>query len=409
MIKNWLKDVKEERPLWLAECRQEAIDNDDSNRISIDVITALGENRSFDLALPLVETAEEIALMSKFLDANRVNAAMLLGQLDDTECAMPPAATILKNIQGKELEGFSCEPASIPEDKLVCSIVIGGNDIKLLLCKGEEIKKLLAYDWNTDIATEDAMVINPVVELAEMVHDAYGDFDALCIVRATGFDKYDFESGLKAFVKEGGIIKSEKLGNISAFTIYNELAGSDAKAMLKDGIYVINIDKEPELGFADAKGNITDYPLRLSECILRFDIDEGRFMNQKALLAAANMPDSNPKPCLDLLTQMAEGGDSNTDTLFRDFGNYLGHAVREILHFMGESPNKFILMGQLFESDYVFDLTALGMQQVAGDADVIQIDEGLANSPLMKKLAANEATPLAEFAPLIGAAYYSVI
>ena len=406
MIKNWLKDIKEERPLWLAECRQEAFDNENAKRISIDVITALGENRSFDLALPLVESAEEIALMSKYLDANRVNAAMLLGQLDDTDCAMPPASAILKQMKETEDEA-AAESVVIPGDKLICSIVIGGNDIKLLLAQGEDVRRLLAYDWNPDIATEDAMIINPVVELAELVHNAYGDFDALCVVRATGFDKYDFESGLKAFVKEGGTIKSAGLGNISAFCIYNELAGSDAKAMLSDGIYVINIDKEPELGFADAKGNITDYPLKLSECILRFDVEEGRFMNQKALLAAANMPDSNPKPCLDLLAQMAEGGDSNTDTLFRDYGNYLGHAVREILHYMGPQPNKFILMGQLFESDYVFDLTALGMQTVASDADVIQIDEGLAYSPLMKKLAANEATPLAEFAPLVGAAYYA--
>lgn len=444
MIKKWLKDIKEERPLWLAECRAESSENADSHEVGIDVISLEGENRSFKIALPQVETAEEIELMTRFLDANRVNAAMLLGQMDDTDCAMPPAAAILKQLQGGQALGSdntsdtgdalasgNGQPAPAAgdaakkaedaiKDKLICSVIAGGNDIKLAIAGAGGIRKVLAYDWNPKIATEEAMITNPVFELTEMAKNFAGEFDAISVsvsdsVRRNklfeGADVYKkFSELLKPLCKAEGTVKAVSQGQLAAFTVYNELARSDAAdKLLEGGVIAINLDDDLEIGMTDENGNISPLPLDLADCILRIDTENGKFPTQSEFLKTAKMPDTNPKPCYDLLYQMAEGGDKNSETLFMDLGNYLGHAVREFMYFVQPKTNRFFFTGKLAENDLAFDMIAIGMSKAAPDVDFIQIDKSLANSDLMRSLSKNEATPTAAFAAVIGALYYSLV
>jgi hypothetical protein len=423
MIKKWLKDIKEERPLWLAECRAESAENADSHEVGIDVISLEGENRSFKIALPQVETAEEIGLMTRFLDANRVNAAMLLGQMDDTDCAMPPAAAVLKQLRGGQAPaaGDAAKKAEDAiKDKLICSVIVGGNDIKLAIAGAGGIRKVLAYDWNPKIATEEAMITNPVFELCEMAKNFAGEFDAISVsvsdsVRRNklfeGADVYKkLAELLKPLCKAEGTVKAVSQGQLAAFTVYNELARSDAAdKLLEGGVIAINLDDDLEIGMTDENGNISPLPLDLADCILRIDTENDKFPTQSEFLKTAKMPDTNPKPCYDLLYQMAEGGDKNSETLFMDLGNYLGHAVREFIYFVQPKTNRFFFTGKLAENDLAFDMIAIGMSKAAPDVDFIQIDKSLANSDLMRSLSKNEATPTAAFAAVIGALYYALV
>ncbi len=435
MIKTWLNDIKEGRPLWLAECREEAKEDTNSVETKISVITNAGENKEFSIYLPKVEMGEEFNLMGSFLDANRYNAAALLGQLDTTDCAMPDPKAVLSQIKKSEPNKSEF---IMPKDPLICGVDIGGTDIKLILVEGDRIRRVLAYDWNPSIATEAAMILNPIYELIEMAANgqkldgigvAFPDvvidnkiYDSQTPKTAgmrankdidykAEFNKLtNLDDFLRPLCKDGAPIKVLNDGYMSAYTAYNELKNSDGgKELIKDGIIVLPIGTDIGFGWVDADGSIPKYPGNLYKCIFRFDNDEdAHFMNQAKVLEAAGMPLTNPKPCVDMLISMAESGEQNAETIFKNVGLYLGHAIREINFFMKPKTNKFLLMGRFAKSEYVFDLMSIGMQKVAPDAVVLQADEGLANTPIMKKLAEIDKTAIAQFAQAVGCIYYAL-
>ena len=435
MIKTWLNDIKEGRPLWLAECREEMKEDPEASQTKISVITSEGEPRDFSILLPKVDSAEEIALMSKYLDANRVNAALLLGQKDSTECSMPDTDSILAQMKSEKKD----EPEfKMPEEPLVCGVDIGGTDIKLILVEGDRIRRVLAYDWNPSIATEAAMIINPIYELIEMAAngmklDGIGlAFPDIVVNNKIQDGKTPKTEGLRAnkeidykaefekitnlddflrpLCKEGAPIRIINDGYMAAYTAYNELKQTEAgREVIKDGIIALPIGTDIGFGWVKADGTIPNYPGEIYRCIFRFDNDEdAHFMNQRRVLELANMPLTNPKPCVDMLINMAEGGEQNAEMIFKNIGAYVGHAIREINYFMKPETNKFLLMGRFVKSEYCFDLMSLGMQNVCPDAVVLQADEGLANTPIMKKLAEIDKTAVAQFAQAVGCIYYAL-
>lgn len=434
MIKTWLNDIKEGRPLWLAECREEMKEDPEAVETKISVITNAGENKEFSIFLPKVEMGEEFDLMGRFLDANRVNAASLLGQLDTTDCAMPDPKAILSQINGKK-EAPEAK-YDMPEEPLICGVDIGGTDIKLILVEGNRIRRMLAYDWNPSIATEAAMILNPIYELIEMAANgmkldgigvAFPDvvrnnkiYDSQTaktegmrknkdIDYKAEFEKLtNLDEFLKPLCKEGAPIRILNDGYMAAYTAYNELKQTEAgKEVIKDGIVALPIGTDVGFGWVKEDGTIPDYPGNLYKCIFRFDNDEdAHFMNQKRVLEVANMPLTNPKPCIEMLISMAEGGEQNAEVIFKNIGQYVGHVIREIDFFMQPKTKTYLLMGRFAKSEYVFDLMCIGMQKIAPDAIVLQADEGLANTPIMKALAEIDKTAVAQFAQAVGCIYY---
>ncbi|MDO5441649.1 MAG: hypothetical protein Q4F55_03750 [Bacillota bacterium] len=437
MIKTWLNDIKEGRPLWLAECREEMKEDAEATETKISVITNGGENKEFSILLPKVEIGEEFSLMAKFLDANRANAAFLLGQTDTTECRMPDTEEILAQMKSGKAEETK-EEYQMPEEPLICGVDIGGTDIKLVLVEGERIRRVLAYDWNPSIATEAAMILNPIYELIEMAANGMkldgigvafpdivvnnkiidGETPKTAGIRnnkdvdyKSEFEKItNMDSFLKPLCKEGAPIRILNDGYMAAYTVYNELKQTDAgREVIKDGIITLPIGTEIGFGWVDENGKIPNYPGNLYKCVFRIDNDEeSHFMNQERVLKAANMPLTNPKPCVDMLINMAEGGEQNAETLFKNIGLYIGHAIREIKFFMKPKANTFIIMGRFAKSEYCFDLMSIGMQNIAPDAVVLQADEGLANTPIMKKIAEIDRTAVAQFAQAVGCIYYAL-
>lgn len=436
MIKTWLNDIKEGRPLWLAECREEMKEDPNAHQTIISVVTNDNETKEFPIMLPQVETAEEVALMSKFLDANRVNAALLLGQVDTTACRMPDPKDILAQMTSEN--SGSASDFVMPEEPLICGVDVGGTSIKLVLVEGDRLRRVLAYDWNPSIATEAAMILNPIYELIEMAAngeklDGIGlAFPDLVInnkiydgetpktegIRANKDIDYQAEFAkitnlddfLRPLCKEGAPIRIINDGYMAAYTAYNELKQTDAgRELIKDGIIAIPIGTEIGFGWVKGDGTIPNYPGNIYKCLFRIDNDEeAGFMNQKKVLQAANMPLTNPKPCIEMLINMAESGEANAETIFKNVGKYVGHAIREINYFMQPETNKFLIMGGLTTSEYVFDLMSIGMQDIAPDAVVLQADEGLANTPIMKKLAEIDKTAVAQFAQAVGCIYYAL-
>ena len=438
MIKTWLNDIKEGRPLWLAECREEMKEDPEAVETKISVITNEGENREFSIHLPKVEESSEFALMGKYLDANRMNAAYLLGQIDTTECRMPDTDAILAQMkEGKPVAG-DAPKFEMPEEPLICGIDIGGTDIKLVLVEGDRIRRVLAYDWNPSIATEAAMIINPIYELIEMAANgmkldgigvafpdvvvnnkildsetakteglrANKDIDYKAeFAKITNLDDF-----LRPLCKEGAPIRIINDGYMAAYTAYNELKQTEAgREVIKDGVIALPIGTDIGFGWVKPDGTIPNYPGNLYKCVFRFDNDEdAHFMNQKRVLELAGMPQTNPKPCVDMLISMAEGGEQNAEMIFKNIGSYVGHVIREINYFMQPETNKFLIMGRFAKSEYCFDLMCLGMKDTCPDAVVLQADEGLANTPIMKKLAEIDKTAVAQFAQAVGCIYYAL-
>ncbi len=432
MIKTWLNDIKEGRPLWLAECREEMKEDSEAVETKISVITNAGEAKEFGIFLPKVEMGEEFELMGRYLDSNRMNAAYLLGQIDTTDCAMPDSKAILSQMKsGEEKSAYE-----MPEEPLICGVDVGGSDIKLILVEGARIRRVLAYDWNPSIATEAAMIMNPIYELIEMAANgmkldgiglAFPDvvrnnkiYDSQTaktegmrnnkdIDYKAEFEKLtNLDDFLKPLCKEGAPIRLLNDGYMAAYTAYNELKQTEAgKQIVKDGVIALPIGTDIGFGWVKSDGSIPDYPGNLYKCVFRFDNDaDAHFMNQKRVLESANMPLTNPKPCVDMLISMAEGGEPNAEELFKNLGKYVGHAIREIDYFMQPETKTYLLMGRFAKSEYVFDLMSIGMQQVAPDAVVLQADEGLANTPIMKALAEIDKTAVAQFAQAVGCIYY---
>lgn len=429
MIKNWLKDIKEGRPLWLAECREEMKEDTEAVRTDVSVITAEGEPRSFSVMLPKVEAGEEFELMSRYLDANRINAAALLGQLDDTDCALSSAAS-------KDTKAGQSSYV-MPDEPLVCGVEVGGSDIKLILAEGDRIRRILAYDWNPSIATEAAMIMNPIYEFIEMAAngsklDAIGmAFPCLVTDNKIYADEAAISSGireskgkvagdelaklrqlddfLRPLCKEGAPVRILSDGYMAAYTLHNELRHSEAgRELIKDGIIALSLDSDIAFGWVRSDGRIPSLPGRLERCIFRIDSEEDAgFMDQDKILNAASMPLTNPKPCIDLLMNMAEGGEQNAEIIFKDLGLYLGHAIREIDFFVNPGTKHYIVLGRMAKNEYIFDLMSIGMQSIAPDAVVLQIDKGAANTPLMKAVADMGDVAIAEFARTAGCVHYA--
>lgn len=373
----------------------------------ISVITNEGVSETFSILLPKVEAPEEFELMSRYLDANRLNAAALLGQLDNTDCASIPVSAITARLKERPEANYD-----MPEEPLVCGVSAGLSDIKLILAEGGRIRRILSYDWNPLIATEDAMISNPIYELIEMAADGrLLDAIALSVPGNEVFLRIkDLDKKFKPLCRDGAPVKLLDSGNMAAYSVYNELKYTKAgQELIKDGIIALELEGDIAFGHVRADGSIPSLPGALSKCIFRIDSEEeAGFPDQGAILKSAGMPVNNPKPCIDLLMNMAEGGEQNAETVFKNIGLYLGHAIREIDFFMRPGTDKYILLGSFAKSEYVFDLMSIGLQKTAPDAVVLQIDRGIANSPIMKALAEMGDIAIAEFAKTAGCVYYAL-
>ncbi|MBQ9038782.1 MAG: hypothetical protein IJ119_04765 [Clostridia bacterium] len=266
---------------------------------------------------------------------------------------------------------------------------------------------------------------------------------------------------LKAYATPEGVVMNTNDGPMAAFTtaVEQAAAGTD----LSDGFFAHTLGTDLGTGWILPDGSIPEIPLEIYSLIIdlgsfdqrRFPAPDVRSINnvntglpgtlQKYTsqsgvfrLAANSLPDAAPKvfqgaldrglfvkederlivptspkdmrkPCLEYFMREAERRDSKCADIFRQIGEYLAVTWRETEYLLRPACKQRTLFGRLVKTPACFDLMCEGARRIVPDIEQAVADEGLANTGLMKQLAAHPVYTVAQFAQAIGAVYYACV
>lgn len=266
---------------------------------------------------------------------------------------------------------------------------------------------------------------------------------------------------LKAFATPEGVVMNINDGPMAAFTTAVEQA--DAGADLSDGFFAHTLGTDLGTGWILPDGSIPEIPLEVYSFIIdlgsfdqrRFPARDVRSINnvntglpgtpQKYTsqsgvfrLAAKVLPGADPgvyrealergllvkdgerlfvptaprdmrKPCLEYFMREAERRDSQCAEIFREIGEYLAVTWRETEYLLRPACKQRTLFGRLVKTPTCFELMCEGAKRIVPDIELAVADEGLANTGLMKQLAAQPDYTVAQFAQAVGAVYYACV
>ena len=102
----------------------------------------------------------------------------------------------------------------------------------------------------------------------------------------------------------------------------------------------------------------------------------------------------------------AENPDSVSAEIFRRVGEYLAITWKETQYILEPACASRALFGRLVKTDACFKLIDEGAKRIVKDIRQFAADDALANSPLMKQLAAHPHYTIAQFAQAVGAIYF---
>ena len=266
---------------------------------------------------------------------------------------------------------------------------------------------------------------------------------------------------LKAFATPEGAVMNINDGPMAAFTtaVEQAAAGTD----LSDGFFAHTLGTDLGTGWILSDGSIPEIPLEVYSFIIdlgsfdqrRFTARDVRSINnvntglpgtpQKYTsqsgvfrLAAKVLPGADPgvyrealergllvkdgerlfvptaprdmrKPCLEYFMREAERRDSQCAEIFREIGEYLAVTWRETEYLLRPACKQRTLFGRLVKTPTCFELMCEGAKRIVPDIELAVADEGLANTGLMKQLAAQPDYTVAQFAQAVGAVYYACV
>ena len=119
-------------------------------------------------------------------------------------------------------------------------------------------------------------------------------------------------------------------------------------------------------------------------------------------------PEDLRKPCLEHLLQKAGEGDANAEEVFRQIGRHLAVVSRELDYLLHPETSVRVLYGRFIKSERCFALLREGFAETVPQMRLESGGEGLANTPLMRRLAARRDVTVAQFAQAVGAIYYAM-
>ncbi len=257
--------------------------------------------------------------------------------------------------------------------------------------------------------------------------------------------------------RRDAVIRVINDGNMAAFTAAVELSASaghshsDAVSRLQNGLLAHTLGTDLGTGWLFPDGSVPQIPLELYDLIidlgsrpaaaypqqdLRSTRNENsglagarRYLGQAAafriaherdpellagfteqtdgVLCLRTSPDDMRKPCLEHLMQIAAAGQPAAEAVFRQIGLNLGVIIRESDFLMQPSTRTRYLYGRFVKSEACFRLLREGCAVCAPDVELIAADESLANTSLMRQLAAREDVTVAQFGQAVGALYYA--
>lgn len=118
-------------------------------------------------------------------------------------------------------------------------------------------------------------------------------------------------------------------------------------------------------------------------------------------------PSDMRKPCLEHLMLEAEKGNASAERVFVRIGECFGQISREIVYLLSPETDNRVLFGRFVKYQRVFELIKRGFESVLPGITLLQADDSLAFSPLMRELAVRKDITVAQFGQAVGAIYFS--
>jgi len=257
---------------------------------------------------------------------------------------------------------------------------------------------------------------------------------------------------LRALCRKDGRVHITNDGNMAAFTAAAELAHSAEAGRLREGVIAHSLGTDLGTGWLRADGTIPALPLEMYDLILDLgsfpsrayapedlrstrNANSGlpgalRYMGQAAayrlaerldpglldgftvqeggMVRIASSPRDLRKACLEHLMALAEAGEGAAPEVFREIGGHLAVVTREMDRLLQPQARARFLFGRFVKRPGVFALLEQGFRAGAEGVRLIPSDEGLANTPLMRALAAEPDVTVAQFGQAVGSIYFSL-
>lgn len=263
---------------------------------------------------------------------------------------------------------------------------------------------------------------------------------------------------------ENGAIKNMNDGPAAAYTAAVEMMAADPDSV-KDGVFAHSLGTELGTGWVDKEGKVPEMPL---ECY-NFIIDLGNFVeksypsedvrsinnvntglsgtlqkytsqsgvfrlamqffkdrrptlykelldmglvlesfeNGKRILTVPTEPKDMRKGFLEHIMELTEREDDElVNEIFRQIGVYLAITWYETEHILKPACKERTLFGRVVKRKKCFELIKEGAASRKEDIVFKLADGGIANTPLMKQLEADEHYTVAQFAQAVGVIYF---
>ena len=255
-----------------------------------------------------------------------------------------------------------------------------------------------------------------------------------------------------ALCAPGGRCRICNDGSMAAFTAAVELAAGGADADIRGGVIAHSLGTDLGTGWLLPDGSIPPIPLEMYDLLLDLgsfpaaalppeDLRSSRNENsglpglrrclgqaaayrlawaadpemladfvrkEDGVLSIPTAPEDLRKPALARLMALAEEGRPEAEEIFRQIGRNLSVVARETDWIFGVTPRVRFLFGRFVKSRRCFALLCEGFDEAGTAIRLEAADEELANSPLMRQLAARGDVSVAQFGQAVGALTFAL-
>lgn len=263
----------------------------------------------------------------------------------------------------------------------------------------------------------------------------------------------ELKTAILSLCPPGTSVRLTNDGHMAAFTAAMELAAGDAPDAVRGGVLAHSLGTDLGTGWLLADGSIPPIPLEMYDLLLdlgsfpaaafppedlrstrnensgmpgarrylgqaaayrlAWELDPGLLdgftQTTGALLSIPTAPHDLRKPCLEHLMREAAAGNPAAEEVFRRIGRHLAAVAQEMTWLLGETPPVRFLFGRFVKSRRCFELLREGFGAADSGIALETADEELANTPLMKALAAREDVTVAQFGQAVGAIYFAIM
>jgi hypothetical protein len=257
---------------------------------------------------------------------------------------------------------------------------------------------------------------------------------------------------LLSLCRDGGRCRIVNDGNMAAFTAAVELACGGTEREVARGVMAHSLGTDLGTGWLNACGEIPQLPLELYDLWLDLGSERAaayppedlrgtrnensglpgarRYLGQAAayrlaweldprlldgfteekdgVLRIAMEPEDLRKPCLEHLMRLAAGGNAAAEEIFRQIGRNLAVLSREAEWLLHPETDARFLFGRFVKSERCFALLREGFADGMPRLRLENGGEELAETPLMRALAAREDVTVAQFAQAVGAIFFAL-